>query len=195
MSLPSLRRLLTTLYNDIKPLQANNDASDSVPVPAITIEHLPKSSQTALIALHQIYPQLLLPALDLLDNALVSAYAITSDKSASSPCVYYVRSSRGRTSRYNGPVTRIAYEVRPTAWHCTCPAYAFSAFSARNAFDPFERGTEDSSGQEIWGGETRGGQLAICKHLLAVVIGKKLNVIPVNQVDKDTLANYALGAA
>lgn len=41
----------------------------------------------------------------------------------------------------------------------------------------------------------RGGQLAICKHLLAVVIGERLHAIPEKQVDMNTLAGYAFGEA
>ena len=41
----------------------------------------------------------------------------------------------------------------------------------------------------------RGGPLAICKHLLAVVVGEKLNAIPEKEVDMHTLAGYALGEA
>ena len=46
-----------------------------------------------------------------------------------------------------------------------------------------------------WGGEMKGDQLAICKHLLAVVIGERLRVIPTKEVDLDTLANYAFADA
>ena len=41
----------------------------------------------------------------------------------------------------------------------------------------------------------RGEQMAICKHLLAVLIGDRLKVIPEKQVDINTLANYAFGDA
>jgi len=46
-----------------------------------------------------------------------------------------------------------------------------------------------------WGGEMQGDLLAICKHLLAVVIGERLQVIPTKEVDLDTLANYAFADA
>ena len=197
MTIPSLRQVLMELCHDIQPVQEDAPVSDMT-VPSVTIEPLPKSTQTALLALHQIYPQLLLASLDLLDTGLVTRYLISSDEHRlrKVPSLYYVRSSQSRSSRHSAAVTsRSVYEVRPTVWHCTCPAFAFSAFSPRNAFDPYEYGTEDSSGLEHWGGEMRGGQIAICKHLLAVVLGERLNVIPEKEVDKDTLANYAFGPA
>lgn len=195
---PTLRQVLTGVLNDVKPVQDKSTTVEGVSTPLVAIEPLPKSTQTALLALHQIFPQLLLASLDLLDNGLVTQY-IVSTQDAFTPHsrhpIYYVRSSQIRPTRYGAPTTRAVYEVRPAAWHCTCPSFAFSAFSARNVFDPFDCGSEDSIGSERWGGEMRGGQLAICKHLLAVVIGNRLNVIPKKEVDKDTLATYAFGAA
>ena len=194
MSLPSLRQVLTGLVNDVQPVRqdGHGDGTSSI---SVTIESLPQSTHTALLALHQIYPQLLLTSLDLLDTSLVTRYVVSAEGSHVARSIYYVRSSQTRSSRYGGQITRTVYEVRPTAWHCTCPSFAFSAFSVRNVFDPFECGTEDFIGFDGWGGEMRGGQLAICKHLLAVVIGSKLNLIPEKTVDMDTLANYAFGAA
>jgi len=87
------------------------------------------------------------------------------------------------------------YEVRLDAWHCTCASFTFSAFSSRNTFDPFNSGDEDFPGSDRWGGEMRGEQIAICKHLLAVLVGERLKVIPEKRVDQNTMANYAFGDA
>lgn len=198
MVLPTLRQVLTGVLNDVKPVQDKSAGVEGVSTPLVAIESLPKSTQTALLALHQIFPQLLLASLDLLDTGLVTQYIVSTQDAFtphSSHAVYYVRSSQTRPTRYGGPSTRTVYEVRPAAWHCTCPSFAFSAFSARNVCDPFACGSDNSIGSERWGGEMRGGQLAICKHLLAVVIGDRLNVIPKREVDQDTLATYAFGAA
>jgi hypothetical protein len=59
------------------------------------------------------------------------------------------------------------------------------------AFDPIAK--EDFSCQaRCWGGEMRGEQVGICKHLLAVLIGERLRVIPEKQADMYTLAQYAM---
>ena len=199
MDLPSLRQILTKVLKD---LEKSGTKSSEVVVPTgdfnnapLTIGSLPELAQTSLLILHQIYPALLLSSLDLLDNALVTRYTLTHDVGDQSipPHIYYVRSSRVQSSRF--AAHRSVYEVRPTAWHCTCPSFTFSAFSSRNTFDPFDCGEEDFPGSDRWGGEMRGGQLAICKHLLAVLVGEKLKVIPEKQVDMNTLANYAFGDA
>jgi hypothetical protein len=60
---------------------------------------------------------------------------------------------------------------------------------------PFEYQDNNEAALHKWGGEMNGEQPAICKHLLAVVIGERLGVIPTREVDMDTLANYAIGDA
>ena len=201
MELPSLRRVLTNVLKDIEESGTNlndiltpeNDASAAL----LTVHSLPEVVRTSLLVLDQIYPRLLLSSLDLLDNGLVTRYTLTQETTdhAKPPQIYYARSSQIRPSRYSAPTLRSVYEVRPVAWHCTCPSFTFSAFSSRNTFDPFERGEDDFPSSDRWGGEMRGGQLAICKHLLAVLIGDRLKLIPEKQVDMDTLANYAFGDA
>jgi hypothetical protein len=205
MELPSLRRVLTELLIDLDDdrSDSSNDPSRQTSVAGqtlpLTIEFLPSKAERALVALHQLYPHLLLSSLDLLDNGLVTRYILARD--FHSPLdieapIYYVRSSQTRTSRYAASATsRSVYEVRPRAWHCTCPSFTFSAFSSRQEFNPFDYADEDDAGSDRWGGEMKGGQLAICKHLLAVVIGERLQVISTKEVDLNTLANYAFGDA
>jgi len=200
VGLPSLRQILTRLLKDLEGSGA--DLKDSLSTTdtnvTLTIESLPEPVQKSLLALHSIYPHLLLSSLDLLDNGLVTRYVLSpdgTDQPSSSPPIYYVRSSQTRPSRFAAASARSVYEVRPLAWHCTCPSFAFSAFSLRTSFDPFEREEDGYTGSDGWGGEMRGGQVAICKHLLAVIVGEKLQVIPEKQVDMYTLANYAFGDA
>ena len=200
VELPSLRQILTRLLKDIECSGA--DLKDSLSTTdtnvTLTIESLPEPVQKSLLALHSIYPHLLLSSLDLLDNGLVTRYVWApddTDQPSSPPSIYYVRSSQTRPSRFAAASARSVYEVRPLAWHCTCPSFAFSAFSLRTSFDPFDHGEDDYTSSERWGGEMRGGQVAICKHLLAVLVGEKLQVIPEKQVDMYTLANYAFGDA
>jgi hypothetical protein len=189
MTLPSLRRILTDVLDGIQPIR--EEACVGEELPSLKIKALPEGVQTSLLALQAVYPQLLLSSLDLLDNALVTRYIV--EPTDNHP-IYYVRSSQSRPSRYT-QTTRTVYEVRPIAWHCTCPAFAFSAFSSRTSFDAHNCGQDDTREFTGWGGQMRGGQFPVCKHLMAVLIGERLNVIPSRQVDKDTLADYAFGAA
>ena len=198
--LPSLRQILTRLLEDLDCSTGSLGEGRSIAESniTVTIESLPESAQKALLALHSIYPHLLLSSLDLLDNGLVTRYIVSPedpDQRSEFSSIYYVRSSQTRQPRFAAATPRSVYEVRPVVWHCTCPSFAFSAFSSRNQFDPFEHEEDDVAGSDGWGGEMRGGQAGICKHLLAVVIGDKLRVIPEKQVDMHTLANYAFGDA
>jgi hypothetical protein len=202
MDLPSLRTILTRLLKDLETEKEpeDNDASgqteQSAGIVSLTVTSLPQQVENSLLALHQIFPQLLLASLDLLDNLLVTRYLLphtSNNSNHTSPPVYYVRSSQSRTSRTQH--VRAVYEVRTSAWHCTCPSFTFSAFSSRNSIDPYEHGEDDNPGSERWGGEMRGGQLGICKHLMAVIIGERLRLIPEKEVDMHTLAVYAYGDA
>lgn len=200
VDLPSLRQILARLLKDIECSAGSLGDALSVTDSSVTltIESLPETAQKSLLAFHLIYPHLLLSSLDLLDNGLVTRYIVSPDepdRTSVSPPIYYVRSSQTRPSRLAAVTPRSVYEVRPVVWHCTCPSFAFSAFSSRTPFNPFENGEDEYTGSDRWGGEMRGGQVAICKHLLAVVIGQKLQVIPEKQVDLYTLASYALGEA
>src|SRR5271169_5511335 len=143
VELPSLRQILTRLVKDLECSAGSlgNVLSVTESNATLTIESLPETAQKSLLALHSIYPHLLLSSLDLLDNGLVTRYIVSPDEpdqtSASRP-IYYVRSSQTRPSRFAPVTTRSVYEVRPLVWHCTCPSFAFSAFSSRTSFDPFE---------------------------------------------------------
>ena len=200
MELPSLREILTEVLKDLECFAGSlRDAVSTTDINFdLTIESLPEPAQKSLLTLHSICPHLLLSSLDLLDNGLVTRYIVSPEAAEQHPLLssmYYVRSSQSKLFRSSTVTPRSVYEVRPLVWHCTCPSFAFSAFSARTSFDPFERGEGDYPGSDRWGGEMRGGQIAKCKHLLAVVIGDKLNVIPEKRIDMYTLANYALGDA
>jgi hypothetical protein len=202
MDLPSLRTILTKLLKDLETEKEPEDSNvseqieHSAGVSSLNVTSLPQKVQNSLLALHHIFPQLLLASLDVLDNALVTRYLLpptANDPNHSSPPIYYVRSSQSRASRTQH--VRAVYEVRTSAWHCTCPSFTFSAFSSRNSIDPYERGEDDHPDSERWGGEMRGEQLGICKHLMAVIIGERLRMIPETEVDMDTLAGYASGDA
>lgn len=107
--------------------------------------------------------------------------------------VYYVRSAQQRSSRYSTSYDNTTfYEVRLRAWNCSCPAFAFSAFSAVHP-DPLVFSYEPGENQRLqgdgihgdrhvmdvtmrdsnwtFGGATLGSEMPpVCKHLLACVL-------------------------
>ncbi|KFY60045.1 hypothetical protein V497_03903, partial [Pseudogymnoascus sp. VKM F-4516 (FW-969)] len=126
-------------------------------------------------------PTLLLPALDLLDRALLTRVTATlppplhlpepSTTSATGPStaapaapaaapsgathrnqIYLVRSSQATRAR--GMVGERVYIVRLGAWNCTCAAFAFSAFPGAASSLVFEAGTEEEEEDEVDCGET-----------------------------------------
>jgi len=197
MELPSLRQVLSKILHALET--ASDRIDEAAPpiaeghTPLRTIKSLPEAVKSSFIALDNIFPGTLLSSLDILDHGLATRYILTNDeqKDKRPPPIFYVRSSRSRSSRRHTPNPRTAYEVRPDVWHCTCASFTFKAFSSQNIFDPVECGVEDFPGSDRWGGEMRGGLIPVCKHLLAVVIGERLNVIPERELDINTLANYA----
>ncbi|KAL1602529.1 hypothetical protein SLS60_005945 [Paraconiothyrium brasiliense] len=94
--------------------------------------------------------------------------------------VYYVRSAQQRSSRYSTSFdTLTSYEVRLTAWNCSCPAFAFSAFPPVHPEPPvavYEPGRELRAEGNGWnfGGVSLGeGIPPVCKHLLACVLAER----------------------
>ena len=149
--------------------------------------------------------------------------------------VYYVRSSQPvRASRYSNygtesggvgdePNRKIgggfavggkSYEVRLVAWNCSCPAFAFSAFSgmetggveqdgrhAMNVEKDVRRDWENDlcKGKSEWqfGGMTRGEAVPVCKHLLACLLVEKWppleGRVEVTRVGTAEMAGWAAG--
>jgi hypothetical protein len=199
MELPSLRQVLSKALKALEPPREGSEDAPPLPpadsnVPVRSIGSLPEQIQSAFIALDKIYPSTLLLSLDILDRGLATRYILPKEERTSEHFtrIYYVRSLQPRSSRFAiPPIPKTAYEVRPDAWHCTCASFAFKAFSSEHAFDPNECGVEDCPGSDRWGGELRGTYIPVCKHLLAVLIGERMNLIPEREVDVNTLANYA----
>ncbi|KAF1990610.1 hypothetical protein K402DRAFT_389536 [Aulographum hederae CBS 113979] len=67
------------------------------------------------------------------------APTLPTNPTSQHPSLYYVRSaqaqsqSRHRSYDRSADYTPTSYEVRPLAWNCSCPAFAFSAFPASNS--------------------------------------------------------------
>lgn len=142
-------------------------------------------AKSALLMLHFLFPHELLPALDLLDRKLVSRTRILEENGeVTENEVYYVQSASATSSRpsRNYTTTTVSYEVRLSAWNCTCPAFAYSAFgkTCETSLD-----LDNSSGINQVQDHTReegkvrfGGTLThadsglpICKHILAAFLG------------------------
>lgn len=125
--------------------------------------------------------------------------------------VYLVRSaqapSRARSSHHHHHHQHIAsYEVRLHAWSCSCPAFAFAAFPAAASEADDNRSAPSSAedrggGGHGWkfGGATLGGDMPVCKHLLACVLVEYSDLFAglaeEREVSGEALAGYAAGWA
>ena len=117
------------------------------------------------------------------DEPMIDTSALEHDAHS----IYYVRSAQHRSSRYSTSYdTATCYEVRLTAWNCSCPAFAFSAFPAVHpepAVATYDVSTQHTMEQEqeigwIFGGVSLGdGMPPVCKHLLACVLVEKCSGI------------------
>ena len=149
--------------------------------------------------------------------------------------VYYVRSSQPvRGSRYSNCSTEsgrvgdepnrkigsgfavggTSYEVRLTAWNCSCPAFAFSAFGGmeiggveqdagqateleNDARRNSENKLNDWKSEWQFGGMTRGEVVPVCKHLLACLLAEKWPAlegsVEVTRVGRAEMAGWAAG--
>lgn len=149
--LPSSRHFLDSL---LPPLSSPS----FIPPPSSPTSPLQPHQKPLFLTLHCLFPNELLPALDLLDRRLVSRLILQASISSKAPqaeveaavegvgnveqggdegprrCVYYVRSSQQPRSRFSSKRNEstttegTSYEVRLQAWNCSCAAFAFAAF-------------------------------------------------------------------
>ncbi|KAL8906648.1 MAG: hypothetical protein Q9207_001902 [Kuettlingeria erythrocarpa] len=148
-SFPESRMQLTSLFASFPQNAPTSPQETGNP-----LGHAPQSLKSLLLTLHVLFPNELLPALDLLDRKLVTKLILNEgsaggvDPAAHVPApretretlktvsgsVYYVRSSQQpRFSRFGAGRTYDVfaangqhYEVRLRAWNCSCPAYALA---------------------------------------------------------------------
>ncbi|KAL1967254.1 hypothetical protein VTN77DRAFT_3300 [Rasamsonia byssochlamydoides] len=153
-----------------------------------------------MLTLHCLFPNELLLALDILDRRLVKRFIVREESELASAAgteegggevslrgitqriytrqddeeIYIVRSL---SSARGGPPK--SYEVRLRSWNCTCPAFALSAFRDVETHDA-EVARDTASylpdDETSWFGGTltrdpSRSSLAVCKHLLACVLG------------------------
>lgn len=151
-SLPSSRALLTSLIASIGKPARDTEHTTSNPLSDGNEE-----TRSLILTLHTLFPNELLPALDLLDRGLVTRFKLHGEQTLESEdtpyeethdefstsgresqvikqnATYYVRSAQQAAAnarskyRVDNP---IYYEVHLNAWSCSCPAFAFAAFPA-----------------------------------------------------------------
>jgi hypothetical protein len=132
--------------------------------------------------------------------------------------VHYVRSAQQRSSRFSTSYdSTVTYEVRLSAWNCTCPAFAFTAFPALHPEPPLPTFTPNpiSSGDHdlqdedadaewrtvewMFGGVSLGEDMPpVCKHLLACVLAERCRgvfgeCVEEKRVSVETAAGWAAG--
>ncbi|KAI9849409.1 MAG: hypothetical protein M1838_000152 [Thelocarpon superellum] len=198
-SLPSPRDLLAALLAQLPhEAPAGPDAINP-------LQHLAPRHQKLFVTLHCIFPNELLPALDLLDRRLVTRLLLPEALRGGDPgsnSVYYVRSSQPPSRSRFQSGARTSYEVRLTSWNCTCPAFTFAVFGAgsaevsadsKAAADPRER---VASG--VGGMTTGDGVPPVCKHLLACLLTEKCGGLLEHQISeleatREELAGWATG--
>jgi hypothetical protein len=175
----SSNEFIATLFTALQ-----TTAVPAPPHPASSSTHRPLAAaleavglKHVLITLHCLFPHAFLAALDLLDRRLVVRVgpapppAGQLDTTRGPGRVYYVRSSQ-RSRRQRGGAggsdghdgdDGAYYEVRLTAWSCTCAAFAFAALGREAG-----GGGAGEGGAAGWGG-LRGGAAPApaCKHVLA----------------------------
>jgi hypothetical protein len=168
---PSARDLLTGLISTIATSTQHEQGS------ANPLSDASPNTKSALLTLHTLFPNDLLPALDLLDRGLVTRFVLASD-SATSPeqaehtqaksseephrerkqtIAYYVRTVQKPSSRSRAAQATTSYEVHLTAWSCSCPAFAFAAFPANMPSDGsvgYTMMEEDEAADGDWFRET-----------------------------------------
>lgn len=147
----------------------------------------PKDKQL-FVTLHCIFPNELLPALDLLDRRLMTRFE-RDNRTA----LYYVRSTQTSQARRHRSIPAVAhsYEVRLTAWNCGCPAFALAAFNA--AALPDDSLSQDSEAQAVESCMGRDGGFGgcslrdrvppVCKHLLACYLVERCPLLLGGYVD------------
>lgn len=219
-SLPSGRKLLTSLLDAISTLpvpkaddknQASSttgqqDATKLKPrtTPFNPLKQLTDPAHRSLFTtLHVLFPALLLPALDLLDQHLVTHLTVATDPgtSISSPkqhddagddrVVTTAPAALSKTYQVHSAQTSVSFRARrfgdippyyivhTAAWNCTCAAFTYAAFLPPTQALPMEALHRPMQADEQqFGGLSDDGVREettppCCKHLLACVLAER----------------------
>ncbi|KAM5380395.1 hypothetical protein ACJZ2D_003497 [Fusarium nematophilum] len=210
--LPSHRQLLTTLITSISNVAPSPEGSIESPPsqlpplaqPSTTpLQSISPSQRPLLLTLHVLFPNLLLPALDLLDRGLVARLRRTpsastsgrglgeseagggaglgasQDETKTQDDVFLVRSLATTLSRRSRDfaLSSQRYIIHLNAWNCSCASFTLDAFPSHTV--PMSEQTENPAsraGEWSFGGmgaEPRGDAPPCCKHLLACLLVDK----------------------
>jgi len=235
-SSPTSRAFVTNIVSTISSIPTTSDSPNP-------LKNVDGKAKELFLTLHVLFPNELLPALDLLDRGLISRFSVAgtdagdkngihndaltaenvfdatqTESTVPRNHVYYVRSAQHRpqpsNSRYSArsyDPTATNYEVRLTAWNCSCPAFAFSAFpsslddASSTAYDKHHDLSSAAKLQSKRGEGAGGGvggldlsdRFPICKHLLACVLSERCAMfhgcVEQKTVSVEELAGWAAG--
>lgn len=190
--LPSHRQLLASLIDSLsKDAHPSQEDSDNTSI-------IPQDCRRLLLTLHVLFPNLLLPALDLLDRRLIIrvrsslAEAITGDQRPTENNVwdlYVVKSVASTlTRRHRENTASKSYAVRLSAWNCSCVSFVFDAFSpekvASEEDDVGETQSWSFGGLSLDGRTGAAEHVPCCKHLLACLLAQRWNGLLGGYIDE-----------
>lgn len=189
-SLPSSRALVDSLVAQLSNTRRHERTSAALDRPSSALDGVVAEDKRLFVTLHCIFPNDLLPALDLLDRSHVTRFECDGGAA-----LYYVRSTQ--TSRSRGHRRGVAavphhHEVRLTAWNCSCPAFALAAFGRVSRWN--DRLVQNPHGEDMhracnppscsFGGCTRGDDVPpVCKHILACFLAERCRELFRSHVD------------
>jgi hypothetical protein len=141
------------------------------------------------------------------ENNHVTSMAVTgSQQPLCQTPLYFVRSAQqprnSGTGRTYDPLAASHYEVRPTAWNCSCPALAFAAFPASIGIagsTPSNdlQGEVKYEGRGFGGLSRTNGMPPACKHLLACVLAEQCDIlkgfVEQKEISTEELAGWCVG--
>ncbi|KAF1827795.1 uncharacterized protein K489DRAFT_28048 [Dissoconium aciculare CBS 342.82] len=193
-----LRQVVTALLQSIETTVPTDVSTDAMQHDL----HNDASPRTRhiFLTLQVLFPNELLPALDILDRGLVTRLRCVTDEAELS--LLLVQSSRSQSDSrkerhaHDTKSTRFqnksnvtsdletdlplppCHEVRLDAWSCSCPAFVFSAFPVRSVTSNSLIVEAKTAGEQtvtdwFFGGKSCGDELPVCKHLLACVLGER----------------------
>lgn len=148
-SLPSHRQLLTNLVTSLSRAPLSAPASPSRAAHLDAPPDGPSDRRHLLLTLHVVFPNLLLPALDLLDRGLVTRItcgtprqlgedkdgyekeeAYHEPESSNANTVFVARSLASTITRRKRDMASVSksYIVRLDSWNCSCAGFTLDAF-------------------------------------------------------------------
>ena len=183
-SLPPHRQFLTSLINSLSKTPSSHPEEASPPSGYPHQQQaIPLSRRRLLLTLHVLFPNLLLPALDLLDRSLVTrlvASDASSNQAGQQQGLYLIKSLASTMSRRRRETAAARlYLVQLSAWNCTCASFSLDAFPATVRSTTAVTGDDDDAEGESWaigglsldGYKGMGEDVPCCKHLLAALLG------------------------